>query len=177
MKIVVITGSPHKNGTSALLADKFIQGAQEAGHEVFRFDAAFEDVQACTACDKCHTGDGSCVFKDAMEKLKPQLIASDAVVFASPIYFYAVNGQLKRVIDRFYAFDARLHVPKKTAWLLTCEDDTDESVAGADVSLSGMSRFLGWQVNGKVEALRCATRQEIEKTGYPQQAYELGKNF
>lgn len=38
MKIVMITGSPHRHGTSALLADAFIQGAQEAGHTVFRFD-------------------------------------------------------------------------------------------------------------------------------------------
>ena len=42
MKIVVITGSPHRNGTSALLADKFIEGAQSVGHTVYRFNAAFE---------------------------------------------------------------------------------------------------------------------------------------
>ena len=57
MRIVVITGSPHRHGTSALLADRFIQGAQEAGHEVFRFDAAFETVHPCLACEKCHTTD------------------------------------------------------------------------------------------------------------------------
>lgn len=39
MKITVITGSPHRNGTSALLADKFIEGAQTAGHDIFRFIA------------------------------------------------------------------------------------------------------------------------------------------
>ena len=44
MKIVVLTGSPHRNGTSSYLANKFIEGATEAGHEVTRFDAAFEDV-------------------------------------------------------------------------------------------------------------------------------------
>lgn len=177
MKIVVITGSPHQEGTSALLAEKFIEGAQAAGHEVTRFDGAFSKVHACTACDKCHTGAGTCIFKDDIEKLKPLLIAADGVVFAAPIYYYAVASQLKTVIDRFYAFDARLHVPKKVAWLLTCEDDTEESVAGASLSLTGMSHFLGWQVQGKVEALRCATRTEIEKTKFPEQAYELGKNF
>ena len=51
MKIVVVTGSPHKQGTSALLADKFIEGAQAAGHEVFRFNAAFEDIHPCQGCD------------------------------------------------------------------------------------------------------------------------------
>lgn len=42
MYIVMITGSPHRHGTSALLADEFIRGATESGHTVFRFDAAFE---------------------------------------------------------------------------------------------------------------------------------------
>ena len=42
MNIVVITGSSHKNGTSALLADEFIRGAKEAGHSVYRFDTAHE---------------------------------------------------------------------------------------------------------------------------------------
>ena len=47
MKVTVITGSPHKKGTSALLADEFIRGAQEAGWDTFRFDAAFEKVSPC----------------------------------------------------------------------------------------------------------------------------------
>ena len=47
MKIVVVTGSPHKAGTSALLADKFIEGAKSKGHDVFRFNAAFEDIHPC----------------------------------------------------------------------------------------------------------------------------------
>lgn len=46
MKIIVITGSPHKSGTSSLLADSFISGAEENGHEIFRFDSAFKDVRS-----------------------------------------------------------------------------------------------------------------------------------
>jgi NAD(P)H-dependent FMN reductase len=47
MKVLVLTGSPHKQGTSALLADEFIRGAKESGNKVFRFDSAFEDVHTC----------------------------------------------------------------------------------------------------------------------------------
>ena len=54
MKITVITGSPHKNGTSARLAEEFIKGAESAGHKVFRFDGAFKNVHPCIACEKCH---------------------------------------------------------------------------------------------------------------------------
>lgn len=53
MQITVITGSAHRHGTSALPADGFIKGATEAGHEVFRFDAAFKDVHPCLGCDTC----------------------------------------------------------------------------------------------------------------------------
>ena len=47
MKVLVITGSPHKNGTTAALAEQFIAGAKAAGHEVTRFDAAFKQVHPC----------------------------------------------------------------------------------------------------------------------------------
>ena len=50
MKVLVITGSPHKNGTTAALAEQFIAGAKAAGHEVTRFDAAFKQVHPCIAC-------------------------------------------------------------------------------------------------------------------------------
>ena len=52
-KVTVVTGSPHKRGASFLLADEFIRGAREAGAEVFRFDAAFKRVTACSGCDHC----------------------------------------------------------------------------------------------------------------------------
>ena len=53
MKIVMMTGSAHRHGTTATLADRFQQGALDAGHEVYRFDAAFQDVHPCIGCDKC----------------------------------------------------------------------------------------------------------------------------
>ena len=61
MKVTVITGSAHKNGTTAYLTEQFIKGAEEAGHEVFRFDAAYKNVHPCIACEKCHGDSPSCV--------------------------------------------------------------------------------------------------------------------
>ena len=71
MKIVVITGSHHKNGTSAHLAAAFIRGAEETGHEVCRFDAAFRQVHPCIACETCHNTNRGCVFADDMKTLYP----------------------------------------------------------------------------------------------------------
>lgn len=177
MKIVVITGSAHKNGTSNCLAENFIKGASEAGHEVYRFDAAFKNVHPCLGCDHCYkTGDG-CVFKDDMEELNPKLLEADAVVFVSPIYYYNINAQIKAVIDRFYANDEKLHGNKKTALLTTMADDKITSADAANLWLKNCASFLGWNVAGTINAKNCNTLSDLMKTDYPEKAYEFGKSF
>ena len=68
MKIVVLEGSPNKHGSSNLLADEFIRGAQEAGHTVRVIDAAHSDIHPCTGCIHCGY-EGPCVQKDDVEKI------------------------------------------------------------------------------------------------------------
>lgn len=69
MKIVIVTGSAHKHGTTATLTDQFQRGAADAGHEVFRFDAAFQNVHPCIGCDKC-VRTSECTFEaDDMKEL------------------------------------------------------------------------------------------------------------
>ena len=115
--IVVITGSPHRNGTSALLADKFIEGAQSKGHNVYRFNSAFEDINPCQGCNACHRN-GPCVHKDAIEqKLIPELLKADVIVLITPLYYYAMSAQLKTVVDRFYS-RAALMVKRPCLWPL-----------------------------------------------------------
>ncbi|MCM1508652.1 MAG: flavodoxin family protein [Ruminococcus flavefaciens] len=177
MKMVVITGSAHKNGTSARLAEQFIRGAEESGHEIYRFDSAFKKVHPCIACEKCHNTDTGCVFKDDMKALNPELLAADAIVFVTPIYYYAMNAQIRAVIDRFYANDAALHGKKKTALIVTMADDTEKTADGAVASFNGMAGFLEWDIVGTVIGIDCADVAAMEKTDYPEQAYKLGKNF
>ena len=174
MKVLVITGSAHKNGTTAYLTEKFIEGAKEAGHEIFRFDAAFKNVHPCIGCEKCHNT-GSCAFQDDMNELNPELIQADAVIFVSPIYYYDINAQIKAVIDRFYANDEKLHGNKKAALMVTMADDSIGTADGALVSFRGMVNFLGWEEAGTVIGVNCWTLEMLKETDYPQQAYELGK--
>jgi len=177
MKVLVITGSPHKNGTSAVLAQQFIKGAEEAGHEVCRFDSAFMNVHSCIACEKCHNTDTGCAFKDDMEKINPELLSADVIVFVSPIYYYGMCSQIRAVIDRFYANDASLHGNKKTALMLTMADDVIETSDGAVASFKGMANFLDWEIIGTVIGVDCADVSALEKTDYPEQAYNLGKSI
>lgn len=177
MKVLVITGSPHRNGTSACLAQHFIEGATEAGHEVYRFDAAFKSIHPCIACEKCHNTDTGCAFKDDMEELNPHLFEADVVALVSPIYYYTINAQIKAVIDRFYANDAALHGQKGAVMMLTMADDTMESAEGALQTFRGMTDFLDWQVAGTVVGVACGTLDDLMKTDYPDQAYQLGKSL
>lgn len=176
MKLVVITGSPHQNGTSALLAERFIQGAEEAGHQICRFDAARECVHPCIGCDVCQCGARPCVFRDAMQDLYPRLEEADMVVFVSPLYYHAVCSQLKMVIDRFHGIDDRLRGADKRAVLIMTAADTAPSIIdGAVASFRETLRYLKWREAGMLLARGCYFRADLEKTDYPQRAYALGR--
>lgn len=178
MKITVISSSPNEAGTSALLVDEFIRGASEAGHEIFRFDAGDKAVGACLACQSCGCGSSPCVQEDDMLELHDALLNTDAVVFASPIYYFGMCAQMKLVIDRFYAVNTNLRErARKAALLLTCASDNAAVVGPAVSQYECMLGYLGWQDGGRVLALGCPVRAVIEQSDFPAQAYELGRTF
>lgn len=177
MKIVVLTGSPHKKGTSALLADAFIAGAEAAGHSVTRFDCAFLHIGGCRGCDACRKSGGACVQRDDMAELLPALLAADLVAFVSPIYYFGLSAQLKAAIDRFYAANAQLMGGKKAALLVTCADPVPETVAAARAHYDAICRYLGWQDAGVLEGLGLSTRADAEASTYPTQARALGASL
>ena len=175
MKITIISGSPHKEGTSAVLVNEFIKGAESQGHSIYRFDAAFRNVSPCMARETCLENGGNCVRSDDMEELCDNIIDSDAVVFASPVYYNDICGQLKIVIDRFFAKDERMKGPKKTALLLSMGDDTMDTIKGIVYNFKAMSGYFGWKPAGLVAALGCSTAEDVKKTEFPARARELGK--
>ena len=63
-KIIVVTGSPRKNGNSFAMTDSFIRAAEEKGHEIVRYDAAFMNVGGCRACETCFSTGKPCSFDD-----------------------------------------------------------------------------------------------------------------
>lgn len=177
MKITVITGSPHKNGTSALLVEKFIEGAKEAGHDVFRFDAAFEEVKPCVGCDHCKTNGSACIYNDSMNKLKEQLISADMVVFATPLYYLGMSAQIKTVIDRFYAIEPKIMGNKKALLMATANVPSIAIMKLLTEHYKTIVNYLQWEDEGAILATGCPVRSDIEKTDYPNKAYEMGKNI
>ena len=176
MKILVLTGSPRKGENSATLADNFIKGAEEAGHKVVRFDAAFKNVHPCIGCNKCEM-DGPCIFKDDFEFVREHIVDADAVVFATPMYYFGISAQLKAVIDRFYAINGKIHRPKKAVLLLTYANTSDSEAEPIKKHYEVLLNYLGWQDAGQVIASGVWPVGAVEHTKYPQKAYELGKNI
>lgn len=178
MYIVVLTGSPHKHGTSALLAEEFIRGAMESEHTIYRFDAAFECVHPCIGCETCQCGKKPCVFQDAMNELYPELKKADMVVFVSPLYYHAMSSQIKMAIDRFHGIDNDLVGIPKNAMLLMTAASTEQSIYnGAVGSYRETVNYLGWQDCGTLLVYGCYTREENEKTDYPRKSYLMGKEL
>lgn len=176
MKILVITGSPRKNGNSNTLTDNFIKGAQEAGHSVVRFDSAFKNVHPCVACNKCGMN-GECVFKDDFEFIRNNIVDADAVVFATPMYYFGISAQIKAVIDRFYAINGQIHVPKKAVLIMTYADTSAKEAQPIINHYETLLNYLGWSDAGKVIASGVWTEGDINRTPYPKKAYDLGKNI
>lgn len=103
-RVVVVKGSPREKGNSAILADKVVEGARAAGAHVESFLLHSMEIAPCDACDTCHTEPYSgCVISDDMQLLYPRLLDADAIVVASPVYWFTVSAQMKLFIDRCYA--------------------------------------------------------------------------
>lgn len=173
-RIVVITGSPHRNGTSALLADKFIEGAKSKGHEIFRFNAAFEDIHPCRACGNCQTN-GPCILNDAVEqKLMPQLLKADTIVLVTPLYYYGMSTQLKTIIDRFYSH-LRSFDNKNSLLLATAYNSSDWTFDALVEHYQTLAEYMHWRDLGMVLGYGCGYRSAIERSQFPQQAFQLGQ--
>lgn len=102
--IVILLGSPRKKGNSTFLAKQVKQGAEDSGAIVEMFYLHRMNIKYCIGCSKCREKTSkNCVTDDDMQLLYPKLRRANAIVFASPIYWAHVSGQMKVFLDRCYA--------------------------------------------------------------------------
>ena len=143
MNILVLNGSPRPRGDTAKMVAAFRAAAEEAGHRVTVMEVCRMDIRGCLACEYCHgKGSGACVQKDDMQQIYEKLADTEMLVLASPIYYHNISGQLKCVIDRFYAalYPKAPECLKKVAMFLASGDP--EMYDGAEFSYRG--DFLGY---------------------------------
>lgn len=176
--VLVLTGSPRRNGNSETLADAFIKGARGKGHEVVKFDTAANIMMGCRACDACWSKGEACAFKDAFTDLAPHLPKADVLVLASPLYWFSFSGQIKSAIDKFYAFmgpASPVKLKLKEAVLLMCaEDHRPEAFSGAVGSYKEMCNFLELTDRGVITVTGVGKVGDIAGNAALKEAEELG---
>lgn len=177
MNIVILEGSPNKNGSSHLLAEHFIRGAEESGHNVYSIDAAHANIHPCTGCIHCGY-EGPCVQKDDMETIRRQILEADMMVFVTPLYYYGMSAQLKTLIDRFCAFNSSIqHKRMKSALLTVAWNSADWTFDALEAHYHTLVRYLNLKDMGMVLGKGCGSPIMTQSSGYPEKAYNLGKSL
>jgi multimeric flavodoxin WrbA len=176
--ILILKGSPREKGNSATLADRASDGAREAGANVESIYLHGLDIRPCDGCDLCT--DGVCIIEDDMQPLYPKIAAADAIILASPIYWFTYSAQLKLCIDRWYGYQAHRwkEVAHKQFGIILSYGDTDLHNSGAINAIhtfETMCRFLKSEIVGIVHGSLSDVGDAQKHPELLQQAYDLGK--
>ena len=174
-KIVVITGSPRKNGNSFAMTNAFIDAAEAKGHTVTRFDAALKTVGGCRACETCYSTGKACTFDDDFNTIAPAILEADTIVFTMPVYWYSIPAQIKGVIDRIFSLVVGgKDIAGKECALITCCEEEDMTVMdGVRIPIERMAALNKWKMVGEVLIPGVLNAGDIDKTDGCKKAAEL----
>jgi multimeric flavodoxin WrbA len=178
--IVVILGSPRKNGNSEILANEVISGTKAKGAKIKTFRLQDMHINPCDGCGACQRREAiGCIVKDDMQTIYPNLKAADIIVIASPIYWFSVSAQVKAFIDRFYSLQG---VPgnvlsgKKAAIILTYADANPDisGAANAIKMFNDIFSFLHGEIVGVIHGSAWQAGAIRSNERLLKEAYELG---
>lgn len=187
-KILVVLGGGRPNGNTKQLADAFIKGAAEAGHQTELISLNKLCVNGCTGCNACRYGK-PCVQKDDFNSLIPKIKEADLIVFASPLYFWTISSKIKAFIERFYCMAEKDEHPplgryekypvRDCALLMTSADHFfwtfEQAVSYYQFTLVN---YIGFHDKGMLLAGGCGAtdgKPQIIQTDYLEQAFTFGR--
>lgn len=176
-KVLVISTSPRKGGNSDTLADALLEGARAAGHAVEKVTLCDKTIEFCKGCLTC-VKTQRCVIRDDANGIVQKMQEADVLVFATPIYYYGLCGQMKTLLDRsnpLYSADYRF---RDVYLLATAAEEAAHTVDGAVTGLNGWvvcfekARLAGTVFAGGVTAVG-----EIQSHPALEQARALGRQL
>ena len=174
-KVFILTTSLRKNGNSNRLAEQFAKGSLEAGNEVETVLLIGKTISFCRGCLACQKT-GECVIRDDIAEINAKLMDADVVVFATPVYFYEMAGQMKTLLDRtnpLFLSDYRF---RDIYLLATAAEDDERAVDGTLTGLGGwISCFEKASLKGVIRGIGANEPGEIETSPAMREAYEMGK--
>ncbi len=173
--VLVLAGSPRKGGNSDLLCDELIRGAREAGNTTEKVYLQDLHIGPCLACYGCR-GTGRCVQRDDMQALLEKMIRADVLVLATPVYFYAMDGQMKTMIDR--TLPRYTEIKNKDFYFIA----TAAAGAGAmERTIDGLRGFTdclpGAKVRKVIYGSGVYSKGEVTETRAMQEAYRAGRSI
>ena len=151
-KIVILLGSARKNGNSAAMAHAFMTAAQAKGHTVIVHNAALMNVGGCHGCETCYSTGRPCTFDDGFNSIANDLLTADGIVFAMPLYWYSMPGQIKNVIDKMFSFviGGKDISGKETALIACCEEEDPTVLDGIRIPYERTAALNKWHDMGQV---------------------------
>ena len=159
-KVLIISTSLRNNANSEILAKETERGAKEAGNEVEFITLKDKNIQFCKGCLACQKLK-KCVISDDANAITEKMKNADVIVWATPIYYYEMSGQMKTLIDRANSLYATGHKFKEVYLITTSAEDSQ------GIKLCGFVEAGG--LEGANEA--ASNKELLEK------AYNMGKNI
>lgn len=175
-KVLIISGSPRRDGNSETLCKEFEKGAIESGNEVEIIAINSKKIGYCIACDGCQRNGGKCVIKDDMADILEKMIHADVIVMATPVYFYSLYGQMKVFIDRTYARFKEIS-NKDFYFIMTAAEGKNEMKRTLECFRGFTNCLEGAKEKGIVYGTDAWGKGEIESSPAMNQAYEYGENI
>lgn len=176
-KILIVSSSPRKGGNSETLAASFAKGALDAGHSVetvYLREKNFGFCKGCLACLKV----GHCVINDDAVEVAAKMHDADVLVFATPVYYYSVSGQLKTMLDRANPLYDSDYAFTKVYLLATAAEDAPYVVEGAVKAVQGWVDCFGrCELAGTIFAGGVNGVGDINRHPALEKAYRAGKEI
>ena len=174
--VLIISSSPRKGGNSETLAAAFAKGAEEVGNRietVYLREKQYGFCRGCFACLKL----GHCVIQDDAVEIAAKMHDADVLVFATPVYYYCVSGQLKTILDRANPLFDTDYAFTKAYLLAAAAEDAPETFEGAEKAVQGwVDCFPRCALVGTVFAGGVNNTGEIAGHAALEQAYRMGKD-
>lgn len=175
-KVLVISTSLRK-GKSEQIADAWIKGARDAKHVIEKVNLVNKDLKFCKGCLVCQkTKTGHCIMQDDADIIVNKMKTADIIVFATPIYFYEMSGQMKTLLDRtnpLFPIDYKF----KDIYLLTAAAEHEKSAMdGAIKGLQGwIDCFEGVSLKGVIYGVGSEDGDDIKFQSILDGAFLMGK--
>lgn len=182
MKLTAFLGSPRAKGNSETLAMRVLDGADNAGLETEAVPLRKLKIKPCTGCDKCWQKDRPCVFDDDMTALYETIAASDILLFATPVYWYAPSATMKGFMDRLVIFcrpEGKPLIEGKSAVLVSTYEEEGVTAAEPLVRMFELSfEYLGVELIEKIIVGGLGPKGAIlKKPNVLERAYEVGRSL